>query len=533
MRLLAFLTLIFLTSCSSSPSPNSLVHESEPLLRVASGEPESLDPRLIRSTNGVTAVGLFYEGILRHDYIGRVVNGMAEKIDTSEDKRVWTIHLKNLVWSNGDKVTSDDLRNTWLSTLSPSFPAPNAYQMYVILGAKEYKDGAINADAVGIKAPNPNTLIIQLKEPVPYFAELLASPFFFPVHASLRDGTSVKGEVIGNGPFMLDKWSLNNSIKAKKNPHYWDSREVKLDEVELVFVDDNTALNMFLAEELDWAGSPSGNIPSDAIKTLQAKRVLSQKPAAATSWFRVNTTRPLLNDKKFRQALYYSIDRKEIAQHLLQGKHLPAASVVPTFWLDSVISVGDSFNPGKAWELFQEALDDMDTDRDSLKPLTICYRSGERAQKVAQAVQQQWEKFLGIKVNLEQCEGAAIFNKWTQLDYDIAFGSWVADVEDPVNFLEVFSSKTNPTNNTGWENEAYSKLLQKSYLETEGPRLQTLDAAQRILIDEAPVIPVFFHNFLYAKQPNVQGVWLSKLGFLDFKYTFIDDANIDELETWD
>jgi oligopeptide transport system substrate-binding protein len=328
-------------------------------------------------------------------------------------------------------------------------------------------------------------------------------------------------------------WAFNDGLRAKKNQQYWDKDEVRLDEVELVFVDDNTALNMFKADELDWAGSPSGNIPSDAVKGLEHENVLNQRPAAATSWFRINTTRPLLNNKHFRQALYYSIDRKAIAHHLLQNKQLPAASIVPTFWLDSPISVGDSFNPGKAWELFQTALEETDTDRDTMKPLVICYRAGERAQKVAQAVQQQWESTLGIKINLEQCEGIAIFDKWTHMDYDMAFGSWVADIEDPVNFLLVFDSKNTPTNHTGWENKEYQALIERSYTETGDLRLATLSEAQALIIEDAPVIPVFHHTFLYAKQPNVHGIWLSKIGVLDFKHTFIDDANSDELEPLD
>lgn len=533
MRLLLFVFLILTTACGQSGNPSALVHESEPVLKVASAEPESLDPRLIRSTSAVTAAGLFYEGILRHDYQGRIVNGLAKEIQVSDDQKTWTISLRDAQWSNGNPITSFDLRDTWISTLTPAFPAPNAYQMYVIKGAKEFKEGTIKVEDLGIKTPDPKTIVIELKEPVPFFRELLASHFFFPVHEVNRTGKAAKNEIIANGPFQLVSWDYNDSIKAKKNPLYWDRNEVRLDEVELVFVDDNTALNMFRVQELDWVGSPSGNIPSDAIKGLEAEKVLNLRPAAATSWFRVNTTRPILNNKKFRQALYYSIDRKAIAGHLLQGKQLPAPGIVPTFWLDPPIEVGDSFNPGKAWELFQDALAEVDTDRDSLEPFTICYRSGERAQKVAQAVQQQWENALGIKITLEQCEGVAIFDKWTHMNYDLAFGSWVADIEDPVNFLQVFDTKNTPTNHTGWENEQYRALIERSYLETGDLRKATLGEAQSLLIEEAPVIPVFYHTFLYAKQPNVHGIWLSKIGVLDFKHTFIDDSDFDELEPLD
>lgn len=533
MRFLLVFALILATACQQQPSSHSLVHESEPTLRVASGEPESIDPRLIRSANGVTSVHLMYEGVLRHDYLGRVVNGVAEKVEVSEDGKTWTINLKKALWSNGDPVTSYDFYETLLSTLTAGFPAPNAYQLYVIKGAKQYKEGLSSSENIGLSTPDAQTLIIELQEPVPFFKELLASSVFYPVHESMRKGNLPAGQFIGNGPFIVEEWAFNNRIKALKNPYYWDRDEVKLEEVELVFVDDNTALNMFTTEALDWVGSPNGNIPTDAIKTLDNKNLLKQQPAAATTWFRINTTRPVLNSKKFRQALYYSIDRRAIGDHLLHGKQIPATSIVPTFWLDPPVTVSESYNPGKAWELFQQALDELDTDRDALKPFTICYRSGERAQKVAQAIQQQWEKALGIKVLLEQCEGAAIFDKWIQMDYDIALGSWIADVEDPVNFLEVFVTKNTPTNNTGWENDQYKALIERSYLETGDTRKNTLAEAEKIIVDEAPVIPVFFHNYIYAKQPNVHGIWLSKLGFLDFKYAFIDDANTDELEPLD
>lgn len=536
MRLLGItlcLTACLLASCQSDPSHFSLAHESEPLLRVASGEPESLDPRLIRSTNAVTATRMFYEGLMRHNYRGQLVHGVARDVQISDDQKTWTFTLRDAHWSNGDPLTSDDFREAWLSTLALGFPAPNAYQLFVIKGAEQYKLGTTTKESVGLSTPDEKTLVIELTEPVPYFYELVASHHFYPVHRSMREGTLAVDEIVSNGPFQLEAWCYNSSIKASKNQHYWDKHEVKLDEVELVFVDDNTALNMFLADELDWVGSPNTTIPNDAVSTLQSRGILHQKPAAATAWFRVNTTRAPFDNKHFRQALSYAIDRQSIAEHLLQSKQLPAAGVVPSNWLDTPQSVDESYSPGKAWDLFQQALDEMDVDRDSLKPIAICFKSDERACKVAQAVQQQWEKQLGIKVTLEQCEGIAIFDKWTHLNYDIALGSWLADFKDPINFLEVFKTKDTPTNNTGWGDSVYESLLERSFLETHGTRNDTLTEAERLLIEEAPVIPIYHHTFLFAKKPNVHGVWLSEVGFLDFKYAFIDDANIDELESLD
>lgn len=530
MRTIVALAALFLTVVSCNPQQNnyySPAHESEPLLRVPSGEPESLDPRLVRSINGFNAVIPIYDGLLRHDYRGELVPAIAKSYDVSPDLKTYTFHLREAFWSNGDPVTSKDFKESWLSQLSPDFPAPNAYQLFLIKGARAFKEGEAPADAVGLKTPDAETLVVELNHPAPYFPELVATGIYFPVHESTRDGTGDAEQPVGNGPFSVKEWRHQSGIRYVRNESYWDRAEVKLEEVEQVFIDDTTGLNMFLAGELHWAGSPNCNLPTDALPTLAKQGLLRSKPAAVTTFFRVNVTRGPLKNAKFRKALSQALDRDAIAKHLMQGKQEPAYGLVPPIWRGEEHPKEET----QAFILYQEALKELDTDIDSIPVLTLCYANGsERNQKIAQAVQQQWQKNLGITVQLQQCENVSYYDKLHQKDYDISLGSWLADYRDPINFLEVFKTKETPTNNTGWENQRYIELLDLSAEEPDQERrLELLAQAEDLMLDEAPVIPLFHNNFLFARKNGVNGINVSELGHFDFKYAFIDDPDIDEL----
>ena len=212
-------------------------------------------------------------------------------------------------------------------------------------------------------------------------------------------------------------------------------------------------------------------------------------PAAGTQWFNFNTD---LLHTKMRRALSLAINRKEIVEHILQGGQKPATGIVPPilglgaepFFEDHAIT--------EAWSDFQEALTELHIDKESLPPIVLCYRAGDRAHKIAQAVQQQWQKTFAIQIKLEACENKHFLERQMAQDYQIKLRDWFADFLDPINFLEIFKHKTNSTNNTGWENEQYIALLDASYKEFDPEkRKELLAEAEKLLIQEMPVAPFF------------------------------------------
>lgn len=511
------LGLMLLTCCQSNQKHRDADEQTVHISMTS--DPQSLDPRLERALDTTTILHALYEGLMRCNMQGEPIPALAEKIDLSPDHTTYTFTLKKSAWSNGDPLTAHDFVATWRQILQPDFPAPNAYQFYVIKGAKAAKEGKIPVEEVSIQAPNPLTLVVELETPTPYFLELLTSHFFYPVHPKFS-----ANEVITNGPFKLDSWTKHSELTLVKNPRYWDAREVRLHKLVFMPLDEHTALRMYQNGELEWAGSPMGSIPQDSTATLKHRKELRITPGAGTHWFRVNTSQSPFQSAKMRKAFAYAIDRKALVEHVLLGGQKPAMAIVPpSFHLHPSTFFHDNDTPA-AWYLFQEALEDLHMSKDNIPAITLCYSNTSRNHKVAQAIQQQWKKALNIEVKLENCEAQIFYDRIGRQDYQVAFGSWFADFHDPINFLEIFKSKDNKTNNTFWENPEYTQLLDKSATEfLHDKRKEILSKAEAILMQEMPVIPICFSSFNYVKSDNLLGVYFSDLGYLDFKFAFYEN----------
>jgi oligopeptide transport system substrate-binding protein len=510
--------MMVLTGCQSN---NEKADVEDQIVRIhITDDPQSLDPRLERALEATTVLHAIYEGLMRTNMHGEPIPALAEKVLLSPDKKTYTFTLKKTFWSNGDPLTADHFVATWREILKPEFPAPNAYRFYMIKGAKAAKEGKIPFEEVGIQNPDPSTLIVELESPAPYFLELLTSHFFYPVHPQFSPQN-----VISNGPFKLKNWQKHHELILTKNSKYWDVDEVKLQKLIFMPLDEHTALRMYQNGELEWVGSPAGTLPQDAIATLKYRQQLKTAPAAGTHWFRINTAKMPLQSAKMRKAFAYAIGRKAIVENILQGHQKPATAIVPpSFKLDPTSYFLDNDTP-KAWFLFQEALEEMRLSKDSIPSITLCYSNNSRNHRIAQAVQQQWNKTFNIEVKLESCESQIFYDRLNRQDYQIALGSWFADYQDPINFLEIFKYKNNQTNNTHWENSDYIQLLNQSSLEFIPSKRKDLFAkAESLLMQEMPVIPLFFAVFNYVKYDTLFGVYFSDLGYLDFKFAFYEDS---------
>lgn len=530
--------VITLATCSlllSACNRDSTTTENTNILRIASIEdPPTLDPRESRNLENTTILHLLYEGLMRSDSRGKAEPAIAQKVEISEDQKIYTFTLKNTFWSNGDPLTATDFVETWKTILDPNFPAPNAYQLFVIKGAKAAKEGKIDLNQIGLRAKSPHTLVVELEVPTPYFQDLTSTHFYFPVHESLRTkqpkNNSSDAKLISNGPFSLESWAHDNEIVFGKNPKYWDAAEVTLEKVKVQVLSETTALRVFETGGLDWIGSPMGTLPQDAVTVLKHQKKLRATPGAGTHWFRLNTERPPFNNIKMRKAFAAALDRKSIVEHVTQGGQIPATGILPP----SMSTQGEHYFQDNdvtgAWDNFQKALEEMHISKDDLPTITLCYGSSEREHKLAQAVQQQWQKAFGIPIELQSCEKKLHYDKLKRKDYQISSGSWFADFSDPINFLEVFKYKNNGTNNTQWENPVFVELLDQSALEKDpAKRKDILNRAEHILMDEMPVIPLFFSSFNYVRQEKLFGVHFSDLGYLDFKEAFFEDFSSEEV----
>jgi oligopeptide transport system substrate-binding protein len=520
-RLILLFLFALLVGCQNQNSRSlEQIEESRQVVRISiDKDPSSLDPRASRDLPTATLLHMLYEGLMRADYDGNIIPALAREFTLSKDHKTYTFKLRPSRWSNGDPLTAHHFVETWRSLLDPQFPAPNAYQFYMIKGAKEAKLGKIPLAEVAIKALDDETLVVELEEPTPYFLELVAAHFFYPVHPQSKSDA-----LISNGPFKLQQWARQDALTFVKNNQFWDASEVRLQKIVVNVLDEKTALALFENRELSWAGSPMSTLPQDAIDPLKHRRRLHILPAAGTHWCRYNTLKSPFQNKEMRRAFALALDRHAIVTHVTQGNQQPAMAIVPpAMGLPHKAYFEDHDSP-RAWQSFQQALEELKLSKDDLPEIVLHYASSDRNQKVAQAIQQQWVKGLGITVRLQSEESQVFLDRLKRGDYQMGLGGWYADVRDPVNFLDLFRSKSNATNQTNWEQPRFIELLAQAANEMDKQkRFDLLDQAQAFLMGEMPVAPLYFGSFNYVKSERLIGVYFSDLGILDFTYAFLEE----------
>jgi oligopeptide transport system substrate-binding protein len=537
-KIVSFSLLVLFTACGTKATPpkpekkkpcNCSLEQSISINVVS--EPHTLDPRKVRSLSCINLVRMFGEGLTRLGKSGITELALAETITVSEDMKTYTFKLRPSFWSNGDPVTAEDFVYAWKKSLSPSFPSDNAFLLYVIKNGKSVKNGELPLSFLGVSAPSEHTLTVELEHPVPYLLELTSLPIFFPVngkHEKQNPHWNLEADsFICNGPFLLEKWNHTSQMVAVKNPRYWDASHVQLEKIELLMVDEETGFKMFENKELHWDGSPFSTVPVDAINYLVKQGKVETHPLLGTYWIRTNISKFPCQSERIRRALALAIDRGAIVEHITQGNQIPATGIVP-------VSMGlqDSpyFEDGASTEaafLLEEALREQKMSLTDLPEFILTYPADNRNHRIAQAIQDQWKTHLQIHVKLDPVEGKVFFDRMSKKDYQLACGSWIADFNDPINFLEVFKSKNIGTNNTNWESLDYTKALEASYLaKTAEERKEQLRVSEKLLMEAMPVIPVFHYTMLHMQSHGLKDVVLSDSGHIDFKWAYLEEESV-------
>lgn len=489
-------------------------------------EPQTLDPRQTREISGLTLMKMFFEGLTRIGPSDMPELALAQGVEISEDLKTYTFYLRESYWSNGDPVEAEDFIYSWQTTLSPDFRADQAFQLYPIKNAKEIKLGDKPLEDLGVRALDSRTLVVELEYPLPYLLELIAFPAFFPInrHVDRRESHWADriGDYVCNGPFKPVEWKHHYFLRAESNDSYWDASEVHLEQIEMAMVPELTELELYETKALHWAGSPLSRIPLDAIETLEETMDVHRRAILGTTFVQANVEKGLLSNRNLRHALSLAIDRSAVAS----GIQTPATQFVPPSLGLAYASDVQEGDQEAACALFEKALEELELTRDQLPQITFTHVASEQGRRIAQILQDQWRRTLGLTVQLDGIERKVFFDRLSRGDYEMVYRDWIADYNDPINFLEVFKYKQQSTNNSGWEDPAYSQLLDDScQCGDMQRRLELLTQCEKILLDAMPIIPLLHHNMLYIKDERLEGVFLSSLGHLDFKWAYWKNAH--------
>lgn len=366
---------------------------------------------------------------------------------------------------------------------------------------------------VGIRVIDDRTLEIRLDNPTPYFLDLLAFYPLSPVHQGClekygKPAWKQPENIVTNGAFRLAERRIRDRIRLVKSATYWDRENVRLNVVDALSIDDRTTgLNLYLTGKCDWTTQPPPNVIREMLEQSPPRNDLNPFPQLTTYFYLLNTTRRPLNDVRIRKALSLAVDREEITRVATAAGEKPALSLVPPNMPGYTQQTCPPRNPDEARRLLAEAGYPRGL---GFPKLEIHYNTDQVHQSIAEMVRKQWQRELGITVTLRNEEFATALETQNRLDFMISRRAWGGDYLDPNTFLDLYVSG-GENNNTGFSNAEYDKLIADAAREPDAEkRMRMLERAERILMDEMPIIPIYFYVSRNLVKPYVRG-WYNNL----------------------
>jgi len=498
------------------------------LVWTAGGEVATLDPNRMNALQDARIAAALFEGLTVVDaQTLKVRPGVARSWQVSPDGLTYTFDLRrDARWSDGKPVTAEDFVYSWRRVLDPKTAAEYAYMLYPIRGAKDCYDeaskpgGAADWSTVGFRAEGPYRIVIELSRPCAYFLDLMAFTTYLPVR---RDGVEKYGDrwtqpgnLISNGAYRLVEWRFQSRMIWEKNPYYWDAASVALGRVEVrVFNDAVTALDAYEtgAVDLTTVVPPLSIQPLLAARNSGRRKDVQYETVFATYFYRINCTRRPFSDARVRRALVLAIDRRAIIERGARGGQKPAFTLVPAGYEAYKPPPGLPEDVEEARRLLAEA--GFPGGAGMGEP-AILVNKGMGHIPIAEMLQQQWRERLGVNVRIEQVEWKVFLDRMTRLDFDVQRGSWYADYVDPNTFIDMFVTGGG-NNNTGWSNKGYDALVDSAAGRVDtAARMEDLRRAEAILLEEVPIIPIYFYTQVMLVRPGLEGVYPNALNRVDF-----------------
>lgn len=520
-------------ACKPRLTPVELALTTQTLHLGNGAEPSHLDPHLVSAFTDYNILLALFEGLTAIDEASALpIPAAASHWETSPDGLRYTFHLRpEARWSDGSPLTAADFLFSFQRCLSPALGSEYAYLLYPLLNAEAFHTGQLSDfSSVGARALDPLTLELTLAYPVPYLPALLAHNVWFPVHppSVLADGPADAritrwtrpGRLIGNGPYLLTEWTPNQRIVATRHPHHWDDPSRGIQTVVFYPTDHLPA---------DEAAFRTGRLHAtydllpDRLPHYQATapHLLRIDPLLETWFLRFNTTRPPFDDPRVRRALSLALDRDAITGPLLHHSRLPARHYappgiggyegLPLFQDDPAearrLLAQAGFPDGRGFPRFE-----LQANTDSLNTLVL------------QAIQAMWQRELGLEVTLVHHDFRVYLQHQIHLNYTVSRSRWIGDYNDPATYLDMFITGGGQ-NQTGWSHPDYDRLIALAARLTDPTaRFAAFRQAEALLIEQAPLAPVFFGAKTHLLHPHVQGWTPSLLGSRRYQTLHLADS---------
>lgn len=500
------LSLVFAISCKNNKKdPDTVYFNNE-------ADMKTLDPQLMTDHSAIEIAGSVWEGLTRTGKNGEVIPGTAEKWTVSG--KVWTFYLrKNAKWSDGQPVKAQDYVLGIQRACDPSVAAEYSYMVFYIKNAEEFNQKKITDPAlIGVKAVDDFTLRIELDKPTPFFGSLLSFPTYFPVPVEFYEKNKKNfalkyNTMLYNGPWKISSWLPGDRVELVQNEHYWNKDQIKIKKIAYMFVKDtNTMVNMYKNNQLDLT-----MVAGDKVEPFRGTPDLQGFQEGTIAYFEYNHKNKFFANKKIRRAFSLAINREEYVERIVQGGAVPAYYFVPSnipgnkapFRKESGEKMF-SGNADEAKKLFAEGLKEIGhTGPVAVKMLTD---DNDRAVKSSQYLQEMLRSVLGVTMTPETVTFQIRLQRQLSHDFDMTMMLWGPDYMDPLTYLDLYV--TNGGNNHGqWSNADYDACIKTAQNSGDNAvRMSAMIRAEKILIEEMAVAPLYVRYRNYLIKPYLKGV---------------------------
>ncbi len=528
---LGILTTLLTTGCGQRGTAVAAGNRDQVIHIGNLTEPTDLDPHVISSQQDAQITMALFEGLAQYDPKDSTpVPAVAERWEHSTDGLTWTFHLRrNAKWSNGDPVTAHDFVFAYRRMLTPSLAAEYASMLYVLKNAQPLNGGKLaDVTQLGARAADDHTLVLTTEYPVPYLPSMVCHAAWYPLHRPTLEkyaGLTQRGSAwtrpgnhVGNGYFVLTEWKPHQFIRVTKNPHYWDRDAVKLTAAVFYPIESEDAEERtFRAGQLH----TTSTLPISKIAVYRQEKSPFFEPHVflATFFLRFNVEKPPLNDARVRRALSLAIDRERFVRDVLRGGQLPAGHLTPPDTAGFNARTKLAHDLPTAQKLLAEA---GFPGGKGFPKLEFLYNSTEANRLIAEALQQMWNKGLGIDITMQNQEARVQTVSMRSGDYQIGRFAWIGDYLDPSTFLELMTGDSG-NNLTRWRHADYDRIYAEANRTADNAqRYELYQRCEEIIAAESPIAPIYFYTRNNLRRPEVKGWYGNLLDNHPLKGVYLD-----------
>ena len=520
--LLCFVFLAGFAACSGKKGTDSAKPQQK--LTYSRNAIPTIDPQKFNAAPSYGATKGYSEGLIQY-HAGKVSPGVAERWVIAPDNKSMTFFLrKDAKWSDGSPLTAHDFVYSFRRLADPKNNCDYRWVLYEVVNGEDiaYGDGSIPVEQLGVSAPDDHTFVINFHVPAPYYLGFLDMPPFHPVKKELvekwGDEYAMSADkLLGNGPFVVKEYLFEQKIVMVPNENYWNREAIKLDEVNILVMEDEAAFMAFRNGEVDMANIPLSMAP----QYLESPVLLPDANVecyymGAVDWYCINiasTSNRILANKDFRLALNYALDRDQYIKISSNNIYEPATRFV----LPAVTGINRTYTEEypidvyKATAEIDKAKQHLDAAMAAMKisnpgQISITIKVGDNTPPlIPENCQDQWQRALGIKVNIEVVPYRSMLSDRTAGNFDLVYAGWMPDFDDPYTYLGYFMS-SNSQNGGKFSNARYDLLVSDaSNYADPAIRLKMYAEAETILLEEAGIVPLQIRQLPWAYKNNMRG----------------------------